>query len=318
MNGLLAAGMVVAPVYALLTAATGVWWSLSLLLGLLLIAELVLSRSLHTPPDGTPVRRRDWLVPAGLRSYPGLALLYGACAVICITAPHHVTGSASRIHLSLLVLAEVAFWAALVQGFRVVFAIIDGMRSWRRAVSAGLFTIAVIILALSASIGRFDVMHAGLYLLAAIGCAALLPIDARPGHEQIALAPLAVTGGIITLFPVSLGLSRFGYDIVVRTGLTPFEMFVGVAVVGAVACMLLLPVVIRNWGVPEYFDRPVGRNGEPPRLGYSSAAAVPSAPAEPGVPPPREPHVRGDGPGQGSAGPLDHHGPQRPTGRSGP
>ena len=317
MNGLLAAGMAVAPVYALLTASTSAWWSLSLLLGLLIIAEIVLSRSLRTPPEGRPARQRDWLIPAGLRAYPGLALLYGACAVICITAPPHVTGSASHIHFSLLVLAEVAFWAAMMQGFRVVFAIIDGMRSGQRAANVGIFIIAIIVLALSHTMGRYDVMHAGLYLLAAVGCAALLPIDARPGHEQIALVPLAVTGGLIALFPVGLGLSRYGYDVVARAGMTPLEEFLGVAGVGAVACMLLLPV-IRNWRTLEYFEQPAGRNPGAPHLGYSRVAAMPSAPAESGVPPPRVPEVRGNGSDPGNTGPLHHHGPQRRSGGRGP
>jgi MFS family permease len=323
-NGLLAAGMAIAPAYALLTAVTGIWWTLPLLLGFLLIAEMVLSRSVRTPPEGAPVRR-VWPLRPGLRAYPALALLYGVCAVICITAPHHVTGSGSHIHLSLLVLAEVAFWAALVQGSRVVFAIIDGMRSGQRAASIAFFMIAICILLISHISRRYDIMHVGLYLLAAIGCAALLPIDARPGHEGIALVPLAVTGGIITLFPIGLGLSRYGYNIVSRSGITPLEVFLGVALVGAIACMLLLPV-IRSWRTLEYFEQPAGRDRDAGRLGYTciaamrsapaeatapaepSAPAEASAPAEPGVPSPRDPGIQGDG---SRPSLLHRHGPHR-------
>jgi hypothetical protein len=116
-NGLVAAGLVAAPVYAFATRATSIWWSLPVVLGILLIAEMLLSRSLHAPVDGLRALRVNLRVPVRFRVYPGLALLYGLCAVACLTAPHYLTGPVpSARHVHFLVLAEVAFWAALVQG----------------------------------------------------------------------------------------------------------------------------------------------------------------------------------------------------------
>jgi MFS family permease len=312
-NALLAAGMGVTPVYALLTIGTGAWWSLPLLLGVLLIAEMVVSRCLRTPAYGAPVRRADRRVSPGMRAYPVLALLYGICIVYDITAPHHVTGSTSHVHLTMLVLAEAAFWAVLLQGSRVVFAIIDGMRSGQHICSIAAFVIAVAIAVLSLAVSRYDIMHLGLYLLAAIGCAALLPIDTRPGNEHISVLPLAVAGGIIALFPLGLGLSRYGYDTISSQGMTSFEIFISMALLGAAACLLLLPVIL-NWPTMAYFDMPRRGDAEPVGTAPRGSATALGTLAEPGLPGPRErPNIESWEPGGATAIPLD--GPQRDSRR---
>jgi MFS family permease len=316
-NCLVAAGMVTAPVYALATSSTLIWWSLPLVLGVLLIAEMLLSRSLHAPLDGPPAQRANRRVPVRFRFYPGLALLYGLCAVACLTAPHYLTGPVpSARHLHLLVLTEVAFWAALVQGSRVVFAIIDGMKSRQHVASIGVFMVGIAILVLSVTVSRYDLMHIGLYLLAGIGCAALLPIDTRPGHEHLAGFPLAVTAGLLALFPAGLGLSRFGYNIVARTGISSLELFLSVASLGAAACILLLPIIL-SWRTLAYFDEPASRHALPPSAGHSGAAAMSGLLA---APPPRRPcdrpedDSRGREPGGATALPQ---GPQRHSGKQG-
>ncbi|HUC21562.1 MAG TPA: hypothetical protein VMA73_02545, partial [Streptosporangiaceae bacterium] len=144
-------------------------------------------------------------------------------------------------------------------------------------------------------------MHAGLYLLAAIGCAALLPIDTRPGNEYVAVFPLAVTAGILALFPAGIGLSRFGYDIMTRTGLSPFELFLSVALVGAAACVLLLPIIL-GWRTIGYFDTPAARRAGPPGAWHSGGEGRPGGLS---APPARSPsdygHDGGGGREQGGA-----------------
>jgi MFS family permease len=280
-NGLVAVGMATAPLYVLATRATAIWWSLPLLLGVVVAVQMLLSRSLRALPDGAPSPRADREVPARFHAYPVLALLYGVCAIICITGPHFLTGGVLEPRLSSVVLAEVGFWAALVAGGRIVFAIIDGMKSRRLAASIGVFMIALVLAILSATVSRYDLVHFGIYLLAAIGCAALLPIDTRPGHEHIAQFPIAVTVGLLALFPVGLGLSRFGVDIVARSGVSSFGVYLGVAIVGAVACMLLLPIIL-NWRTMAYFERPSARTVALPGTGYSATATPgPQAGPEP-------------------------------------
>ncbi len=318
MNGLLAAGMAAAPAYALLTRTTIAWWSLPLVLGVLLIAEIMLTGSLRTPPDGAPARLLNRPVPGRFRAYPGLALLYGICAVVCLTAPHYLTGRVpSSHHLHLLELAEVGFWAALVVGGRVVFGIIDGMKSRQHLANIGVFMVGIILLALSVAMTRYALMHIGIYVLAAFGCAALLPIDTRPGNEHMAAFPLAVAVGLMVVFPVGLGLSRFAYDDVQRGGLSPFEAFISVAVVGATACILLLPTILA-WHTLGYFELPLGGNSRLAALRQSGAGDSPDAlaaglPSHPRTPPDdasRVPEARG-------AGPLRRglHGKSRPPGR---
>ena len=295
-NGLVAAGLAAAPAYALLTRATSIWWSLPVVLGILLIAEMLLSRSLCAPLEGPPVQRENRRVPVRFRLYPGLALLYGLCAVACLTAPRYLTGPVpSARHLHFRVLVEVAFWAALVQAGRVVFAHIDNMTSRQQAASFGVFMIAIIVLVLSVTVSRYDVLHIGLYLLAAVGCAALLPIDTRPGHEQLSVYPAAVAAGFWALFPAGLGLSRFGYDVAVRSGVGSLEFFLGVALVGVAACLLLLPILL-SWRTMGYFEQPARRHVVPPGAGQSGAAAMPGPPV---APPPRRPRDRPEGDSEG-------------------
>jgi MFS family permease len=312
-NGLVAAGAAAAPVFALVTRVTSIWWSLPVVLGILLVAEMLLSRSLREPLDGPPAQRENLRVlPLRFRVYPGLALLYGLCAVACLTAPRYLTGPVpSARHLHFLVLVEVAFWAALLQGSRVVFAIIDGLKSRQRMASIGVFMIGIVILVLSVAIVRYDVMYVGLYLLAAVGCAALLPIDTRPGHEHLSVFSLAVAAGLLALFPVGLGLSRFGYGIAARTGVSSLVLFLSVA-----AGLLLLPIIL-SWRTMAYFDQPASRHAQPPGAGHSGAGAIPGPPA---APPPRRPPDGPEGDSEGwkpDGATAPPHGQQRDPRREG-
>jgi hypothetical protein len=252
-NAFLAGGMVAAPVYARILVGTTVWLSLPVLLGVLLVVEMLRSPSLRMPPEGAATLPAHRNVPAKFRLYPGLALLYAICAVICVTVPHLRIGSVSHLHLTFASTVEAAFWAALVVGGRVMFAIIDGMKAWRAA-SIAPFIIVSVAIAIGILASRYDVAETGIYLLAAIACAALLPINARPDAEHIEILPLAVTGGIVALFPIGLGLSRFGYDAVARGGVTPMEVFMVLAVIGAASCIALWPIV-QSWPPMAYFDR---------------------------------------------------------------
>ena len=278
-NAVLAAGLAASSAYALGTLGTPAWWSLPVLLTVLLIAGMLFSRSLPVPPDGTPTRRPDRPLPPRFRAYPGLALLYGVCAIICISAAQSVPASASPGHFRFLVLVEVGFWAPLVFAGRVVFALIDGMESRQYTASLGVFMIAIVLLVLSISLTRYDMMHVGIYLLSVIGCAALLPIDTRPGNEYLAAYPLTVTVGLMVLFPLVLGLSRLMYRRFAVMGISPVEVFIGAAVLGAVACILLLPIIL-SWPTMGYFDRPAVR---------SAGAAGEDVPAGLSAPAPRRP-----------------------------
>jgi hypothetical protein len=131
------------------------------------------------------------------------------------------------------------------------------------------------------------VMHIGIYLLAGIACAALLPINTRPDSAFIAMYPLAATAGVVAMFPIGLGLTRFVYDLAHRGGVTDLEVFIGVAVLGALACAALLPI-IRNWPTLAYFDRPEARWAGPP----GQLAVSPAAPGMLMPPAPRPPSDR--------------------------
>src|SRR5262249_28661294 len=164
--------------------------------------------------------------------------------------------------------------------------IIDNMQSRQNACSIGCFMVAILLLVLSAVVTSYNIMHVALYLLVAIGCAALLPIDTRPGQEHVAMFPLAVAAGLMALFPAGVGLSRSSLDSATNiSGLTTFEIFIGLAVLGAVACILLLPIIM-NWQTMGYFERPAGRTAALPGTGHSGGLGIPGALS---APPPRRP-----------------------------
>jgi hypothetical protein len=274
-NSLLASGLAASPVYAIATFGTSAWWSLPVLLAVLLIAGMMFSRTLPFPADGRPTRSADRPVPARFHAYPGLALLYGVCAIVCISGSQSIPASASPGRLPLLVLAEVAFWGPLVLACRVVFALIDGMGSRQQTASLGVFMVGIVLLALSAFLTRYDLMHAGIYLLAVIGCAALLPIDTRPGNEYVAVYPFTVTVGLVVLFPIVLGFSRLIYARFAAMGVSPSAIFIGAAALGAVACILLLPTIL-SWRTMGYFDRPIARSAGPPGADLPGGLSPPS------------------------------------------
>jgi len=293
LNGSLAAGMALAPAYALITAGSGVWWSLPVILAVLLVAGLFRCRSLREPSEGAPAPagRR---APAGLHLYPWLVMVYGVCAVICITSAHHLTSSPTHIPLTVMALMEAAFWAPLVAGSRVLFAVIDGMKARQYLASLVTFLAPAVVFLCGLIVGDYRVMHIGIYLLAGIACAALLPINTRPDSAFIAMYPLAATAGVVAMFPIGLGLTRFVYDLAHRGGVTDLEVFTGVAVLGALACVALLPI-IRSWPTLAYFDQPGSRWTSPP----GRLAVSPAAPSLLMPPPPRPPSER---PQQGHPG----------------
>jgi hypothetical protein len=274
-NSLLAAGCAASPTYALATLGTSAWWSLPVLLGVLLIAGMLLSRTVPVPPDGAPTRRPDRRLPTRFRAYPGLALLYGVCAIICISGSQNMPARAAPGHFPFLVLIELSFWAPLVLACRVLFALIDGMESRQHTASLGVFMIAIVLLALSISLTRYDMMHAGIYLLAVIGCAALLPIDTRPGNEYVAVYPLTVTVGLMVLFPIVLGLSRIMYGRFAAMGVGSSAIFIGAAALGTAACILMLPIIL-SWRTMGYFDRPAVRSAGPPGANIPGGLSAPS------------------------------------------
>jgi hypothetical protein len=183
----------------------------------------------------------------------------------------------------------------------VVFAIIDGMKSRQQVANIGVFMVGIVLLALSFVMSRYDLMHTGIYVLAAVGCAALLPIDTRPGNEYVAVFPLAVTAGIFALFPAGLGLSRFGYDIVTRAGISSLGIFLGLALLGAATCIVLLPIIM-SWPTMGYFDRPAARSAGPPGTWHSGGAGMPGAVSAPAPRRPTDdPQDRGGGREPGGA-----------------
>jgi hypothetical protein len=240
---LLAGGLAAGPVIASALARAGIWWSLPILLAILLVVETLLSRCLPRTDRGAVIRPSRRRVPARFRAYPALVLAYAICVIICVTWPRPASGNAPSVQLKFTVLVEGAFWAALVVFGRVLFAYMDGRKSWRVASIVPFLLIAAVILA-GLLLPRYGLAQVGSYLLAALACAALLPLNVRPGAEHLAVLPLAVTGGIAAMFPIWIGLARPGYQGLQR-GMSSLGIFITLAALGATVSLLLWPIMSR-------------------------------------------------------------------------
>jgi hypothetical protein len=101
-----------------------------------------------------------------------------------------------------------AFWAPLAVLARAGFSAIDLHASWRRAASLGLFLPPVVVTVTGLAIGRAETAVIGIFLLAAVVCAALLPPERQLTERQLVVLPLVIGAGIIGIYPVALALAR--------------------------------------------------------------------------------------------------------------
>jgi hypothetical protein len=253
-NVWLGVGLAAGPLLTRIATLAGIWRSVPVLLAVLILAEIVLSRSLPMLARAASVRLPRRRVPARFRIYPVLALLYGIALIMCLTWPSADAASASHVHLTFVLLVEGAFWAALVVFGRVLFALADDNMSWH-AMSMALFGLVAVAVLVGVTVPWYGLVQAGIYLLAAIACAAFMPLHVRPGAEHLAVLPLAVTGGIAMLFPVGLGLAPAGFHALASGGISQFDVFIGFAIVGAGVGLVLWPVM-RGWPAAAYAGRP--------------------------------------------------------------
>ncbi len=241
-NALLAAGVAVPPIFALAFTTVPFWWGpavLTAVLALLLIGSRRLPATGAADAAMQPLALR---APAWAKLYELLVILFGLCAVMCVTwSQPNVSGSVHP-YLTFKALVLGTFWAALVMLARVMFAMLDQM------MSAGLASAAVFVLAgavvVFALIAHADtVARIGIWILAALACAALLPLQSRAGTEDLTTLSVALAGGIAILYPLGLGLARASFGTLRQDGLLPLMIFGTVVILGVAACFLLLRVL---------------------------------------------------------------------------
>ena len=210
LNLVLAAGLVVTPGLAVAAEKARAWWAIAAVLcvlGLLIMAGAGRSRlgpdalrscNLHLPRQRSSV----WS-----KLYPCLALLacFSAIMLTGWTQIHRPGQVLPHPGFSLLLLAS--FWAGAVTAARVAFAAIERRQTWQRATSLLPFLLAAVVAVTGLVIGQAQTATVGVFLLAAVVCAAFFPLPASPGTNQFMLLSLAFTAGLIGLYPAGLGIA---------------------------------------------------------------------------------------------------------------
>jgi hypothetical protein len=227
----LAVGMAAGPLLQMGFIEAGLWWApplVALVLALLLSAVSLgpdAARSCALRHPGEPV-------PARVKGYLLAAFLAAGGAVICVAWSQVGLMGPDTDSISPRVLALGAFWAALVVLAHAAFSAIDLHAPSRCAASLGLFLLPVVITVTGLATGGAETVVVGIFLLAAVACAAFLPPVSQLTERQLVVLPLALSAGVTGIYPVAIALARpslAGF----RSSGAPLPMIFAVA--GAVA-----------------------------------------------------------------------------------
>lgn len=181
-------------------------------------------------------------VPGRAKLYQSLVILYGLCAVMTLAWSQPHTYGPVYPYLTFKVLVFGAFWAALMLAARVLFAVLDQLPSAGLAI-VGLFALVAGMEIAALIVRDYALTRITIWVLAALACAALLPIRSRTGREDLTTISVALAGGIAILYPLSLGLARASLTTMLHGGLDLLAVFGILGVLGAAASVLLLTVL---------------------------------------------------------------------------
>ena len=90
---------------------------------------------------------------------------------------------------------------------RVAFAATERQHTWQRSASLVPFLLAAAVAVIGLVIGQTQTATVGIFLLAAVVCAAFLPLPASPSTNHLMFLSLACTVGLVGLYPAALGIA---------------------------------------------------------------------------------------------------------------
>jgi hypothetical protein len=224
-----------------------------LVLAVLLIPVSRRSRLGSDAARSCALRNPGKRVPGRVKAYVLVAYLAVAAAVICVAWSQVGMMGPVTARIAPRVLGLGAFWAALAVLARAAFLAIDIRASWRREASLGLFLLPALVTALGLVIGRPETTLIGIFLLAAVVCAALLPPESQLTERQLVVLPLVLGAGVIGIYPVAIALARPSLGGLLSSGATLPGIFM-VTGVAAIVASLTCAVLIAARRVPPDQD----------------------------------------------------------------
>ncbi len=308
LNALIALGALAAPGVAALFVHLHHWLGLPALSAALLALLLVRSKCLPSHA-GAPQRPRRQALTCTVRFllYAVLAMAYAICAAVLViwselrvarppgvltptqlTAAVQLSTTGPALHTSI---AFATFWGATLAGGRVGFAAVD---RWQSAMArlAG-YLVPIVLLAALMAVGVLT-HHLGLstfavFILAALGCSALLPLSLSFTQKDVTAISAALAGGVIA-YQIGYGLVAAGFRPHAASGGPVLAMFGMAAVIGLLVSVLAF-VIFRSqspmpdWAAPERGDRrPLAPSARRRCQILASAAPAPAPSCRPGGP----------------------------------
>jgi MFS family permease len=262
LNALLALGAIIAPAIAVGFALLDWWWGLPVLVAVLLALQLLLSG--HLPSHvGAPLSPQSRQRTRAFFFYALFTLLYSTCAAIIVVwcqlsfartpsspAPAQLTAAITiTVHPSdfgtSLVLA--ALWGGLLVGARVVYAAADHWLTgaWRLAC----YVVPMLVLAAFVAAGVLahdrEMAEVAVFLLAVLGCSALLPLRLGISHRDVIAITAALAGGIAG-YQLAFGFMADGLRPNPSPATTDFVPIFATAALLGIAMAILSVISIRR------------------------------------------------------------------------
>jgi hypothetical protein len=265
----LAGGMAAGPLLQIGLVQMGLWWVFPLSATVLAVLLIAVSSQSRLGPDAARscvLSQPDTRVPVRVKLYLLVAFLTVAGVVICVAWSQAGMIGRDPDAIGARVIGLGAFWAAIAVLARASFSAIDLRASWRRTATLGLFFLPAVVTLTGLATGTAETTVVGIFLLAAVACAAVLPPVSQLTQRQLVVLPLAVGVGIIGIYPVAIALARPSLADFHGTGAT-LPMIFAVPDIAAIAASLVCAGLIACRRA--YPDR--GGTLPAPRYGASAA-----------------------------------------------
>jgi MFS family permease len=242
-SALLAAGVAVPPLLTLAYVPAHFWPGGPAVLALVFTVLLIASRRLPaTGAADAATLPLDPRVPRRVKLYGILVLVYAVSVIMCVAWSQASAVSRVPSPLTFGALELGAFWAALVMLARVLFTALDAWPTGPQ-ISLALFALAAAVAVISLLAHAYPLARIGIYVLAALACAALVPLDHRVGRHELTMFSVAFAAAIAVLYPLGLGLAKASLTTVRHADLSLPMVFGITSAIGFLASVLLLRVL---------------------------------------------------------------------------
>jgi hypothetical protein len=249
-----AAGMAAGPLLQIGLVEAGLWWVLPLIATALAVPLIAVSSQSRLGPDAARsciLSHPDKRATGRVKAYIPVAFLTVAAVVFCVAWSQARMIGVDPDGIGTSVFGLGAFWAALAVFAAAALLAIDLRASWRRTATLGLFFLPAVVTVIGLAIGRAETTLIGIFLLAAVACAALLPPASQLTQQQLLALPLTVGAGIIAIYPVAIALARPSLNRLRSSGATLPMIFAVTGIVAIAASLICADLIVSRRVYPD-------------------------------------------------------------------